>query len=58
MGKYYNTYDITAQLSKAVGLRHVHILLEGLPLPKPIEDESGLQPEVDGWQEVPVEIQM
>ncbi len=58
VGKYYNTYDITAQLSKAVGLRHVHILLEGLPLPKPIEDESGLQPEVDGWQEVPVEIQM
>lgn len=57
-GKYYNVYDVTEQLSKAAGSRHVHILIEGLPLPKPVENEGGLKPEVDDWQEVPVEVQM
>lgn len=55
---YYHTYDVTDQLLRATDKHHVHILLDGLPLPKPIENGNGLQPKVDDWEEVIVDIPM
>ena len=34
--------------------------IDGLPLPEPIEDSSntGLNPEVDGWEEITIGIEL
>lgn len=56
--KWYYTYDVTEQIHSAPDQRNVHIVLDGLPLPKPIVNGGGFQPEVDEWQEVNVDIEM
>lgn len=56
--KWYYTYDVTDQVRTASDPYHVHILLDGLPLPKPLVNGGGFQPGVDGWQEVYVDIAM
>lgn len=38
--------------------RNVHIVLDGLPLPKPITNGGGFQPEVEPWQPVEIDIEM
>lgn len=56
--KWYYTYDVTDQIHSAADSRDVHILLDGLPLPQPIEDGSGFVPSVDDWHSVDVDISM
>lgn len=56
--RWYYTYDVTDQIHSARNQRDVHILLEGLPLPKPIVNGGGFQPVVDKWQEIPIDIEM
>ena len=51
--RWYYTYDVTDQIHSAPNQRDVHIVLDGLPLPKPIVNGGGFQPTVDEWQEVP-----
>ena len=48
--KWYYTYDVTDQIHSAPDQRNVHIVLDGLPLPKPIVNGGGFQPSVDEWQ--------
>ena len=36
--------------------RHVHIIIDGLDLPEPIENGSGFDPSVDDWEVVEGEI--
>lgn len=38
--------------------RNVHIVLDGLTLPKPLANGSGFRPTVDDWQEVEVPLRM
>ena len=54
--KWYYTYDVTGQVREAPDPYHVHILLDGLPLPKPIVNGGGFQPGVDGWKEIYIDI--
>ena len=56
--KWYYTYDVTDQIHSAPNQRDVHIVLDGLPLPKPIVNGGGFQPDVDDWQSVNVDIEM
>ena len=56
--KWYYTYDVTDQIHLAPDQRNVHIVLDGLPLPKPIVNGGGFQPSVDEWQSVDVDIEM
>lgn len=56
--RWYYTYDVTDQIHSARNQRDVHIVLEGLPLPKPIVNGGGFQPAVDAWQEIPIDIAM
>lgn len=36
--------------------RHVDIVLDGLPLPKPIQNGNGFHPDIDEWQTVKVDV--
>lgn len=56
--RWYYTYDVTDQIHSAPNQRDVHIVLDGLPLPKPIVNGGGFQPTVEEWQEVPIDIEM
>lgn len=56
--KNYYTFDVTRQVDEAADPRDVHILLDGLPLPKPIVNGGGFQPEVDEWQNIDIDIPM
>ena len=56
--KWYYTYDVTDQIHNAPDPRNVHIVLDGLPLPKPIVNGGGFKPTVKEWQTVDVDIQM
>lgn len=56
--KWYYTYDVTDQIHSAPDRRDVHIVLDGLPLPKPIVNGGGFQPDVDEWQSEQIEIPM
>lgn len=56
--KWYYTYDVTDQIHSAPNQRDVHIVLDGLPLPKPIVNGGGFQPDVDEWQSEQIEIPM
>lgn len=56
--KWYYTYDVTGQIHSAPDPRNVHIVLDGLPLPKPITNGGGFQPEVEPWQPVEIDIEM
>lgn len=46
--KWYATYDVTDQIHHAEDPRNVHIVVDGLELPKPITG-GDLVPDVDDW---------
>ena len=50
--------DVTSQIHEAPDQRHVHIIIDGLDLPQPIEGGSGFDPSIDDWEVVEVEIEM
>lgn len=56
--KNYYTFDVSRQVDEAADPHNVHILLDGLPLPKPIVNGSGFRPTVDDWQNVDVNVPM
>lgn len=56
--KVYYTFDVTDQVRHAPDSRNVHIVLDGLTLPKPLANGSGFRPTVDDWQEVEVPLRM
>lgn len=41
--------DVTSQVHSAPDKRHVHIIIDGLDLPTPIENGEGFRPSVDDW---------
>lgn len=56
--KNYYTFDVTRQIDQAADPHDIHILLDGLPLPKPIVNGGGFQPTVDEWQNIEVDVPM
>lgn len=56
--KWYYTYDVTEQIHAAQDKYNVHIVIDGLPVPKPIVNGGGFQPDVDDWHSVDVDIEM
>lgn len=56
--KNYYTFDVSKQVYEAIDPYDVHIILDGLPLPKPIVNGGGFQPTVDEWRNVDVEVPM
>ena len=53
-----NYLDVTSQVHEAPDFRHVHIIIDGLDLPEPMENGSGFDPSVDDWEVVEGEIVM
>ena len=51
-------FDVTGQVHSAPDRRRVHIIIDGLDLPTPIENGSGFNPDVDDWEVVEEEITM
>lgn len=49
-------FDVTDQVHSAPDRRRVHLIIDGLSLPQPIENGSGFAPEVDDWGEVKEDI--
>ncbi len=49
-------YNVTEQVNNAPDRRHVHIIIDGLDLPQPMEDGSGFDISVDGWEIIEEEI--
>lgn len=47
-GRYY-TYQATDQVDAADDPHHVHIVIRGFTLPKPIVSGGGLRPDVEDW---------
>lgn len=56
--KWYYTFDVSSQVHESPDPHHVHIILKGLRLPKPINSGGGLKPDVDDWQTEKVDIEM
>lgn len=48
--------NVTQQVHEAPDRLHVHIIIDGLDLPQPIENGHGFDPSVDDWQVVEEEI--
>lgn len=48
--------DVTHQVHNAPDRKHVHIIIDGLDLPTPIENGSGFNPDVDDWDDVQQDI--
>ena len=42
--------DVTEQVHNAPDFRHVHLIIDGLNLPDPIENGHGFDPSVDDWE--------
>lgn len=56
--KWYYTFDVTSQTHLASDPRNVHIILDGLPVPKPIVNGGGFHPQVNDWNTVSIDINM
>lgn len=56
--KWYYTFDVSQQIYNAPDPRHVHIIIHGLKLPKPMSADGGLRPNVNDWNTDYVDITM
>ncbi len=56
--KWYYTFDVSDQIYNAPDPRHVHIVVHGLKLPKPMSASGGLKPDVNDWNTDYVDINM
>lgn len=50
--------DVTQQVHTAPNPRRVHIIIDGLDLPTPIENGNGFKPEVDDWNDIQQDIEL
>lgn len=57
--KWYHSFDVTDQVTKAPDPTHVHIIVRGLDLPEPPkEGDSELKTDVNEWQAVNIGLKM
>lgn len=55
---YMFTWDVTDQMENAPDQKHIKIVLDGVPIPKPIVNGSGFHPDIDDWFNEEIEIHM
>lgn len=51
-GEGSEKFNVTSQIHNAPNPRRVHIIIDGLDLPKPIVNGGGYNPSVDDWDEI------
>lgn len=51
-GRDVDRFDVTEQIHAAPDRRRVHIIIDGLDLPEPIDDSGGFNVDVDDWTQV------
>ena len=57
--KWYHSFDVTDQVTKATDPTHVHIIVRGLDLPEPPkEGNTELKTDVNEWQAVNIGLKM
>ncbi len=57
--KWYHSFDVTDQVTKAPDPTHVHIIVRGLDLPEPPqEQESELKTDVNDWKPINIGLKM
>ncbi len=56
--KRYYSYKVTDQIRTAHDPHHVHIIVKGLDIPKPLSGGAGLIPDVNDWSNVDVGLDM
>lgn len=56
--KWYQTFDVTDQVTDAPDTRHVHIIITGLTLPQPITGSGGFKPDVNDWNDIVIDLPM
>lgn len=56
--RYSYTYDVTDQIHNAPDKHNIHIIVDGLSLPKPVTDQGGMMPTVNDWNQQDIEIPM
>lgn len=56
--KWWYSYDVSSQIAEAPDPFDVHIVLDKLPLPKPIVNGGGFQPTVGDWETIEIDIKM
>ena len=57
-GEGSEKFDVTSQIHNAPNPKRVHLIIEGLDLPKPIMNGGGYKPSVDDWEIVWDDINM
>ena len=55
--KWYYNFDVTDQLHEGGG-DDIWIVLDRLPIPEPVTESGGLQPQVGEWKEITFDIKM
>lgn len=58
--KWYTSYDVTSAVNTATqqGTTDVHVEIDRLPFPEPINNGSGVNPTVDEWNEVNIGVDL
>lgn len=56
--KWYYTYDVTEQIHNAPDPFNTHIVLDHIPIPKPVANGGGFKPSIGDWNSIEIEIQM
>lgn len=56
--KWYHTFDVSSQITTAPDPRHVHIIIDGLDLPKPVSGSGGFVPDVNDWNDIYIDLPM
>ena len=57
--KWYHSFDVTDQVTKAADPTHVHIIVRGIDLPEPPKEvDTELKTNVNEWQAINIGLQM
>lgn len=56
--KWYYDYDVSTQIHSVPEGADAHLVLDGLPFPKPLVNGGGFQPSVGAWQSVNIDLPM
>ena len=55
-GSQSDKFDVTDQVHSAPDRRRVHLIIDGIDVPTPVDPPGSLQPAVDDWPEVNIDI--
>jgi hypothetical protein len=56
--KYYYSFDVTEDVKAAEGGIYIDIRIDNLSLPEPLPDDGMIDPDIDDWDKIEVELPM